>query len=798
MSRCRTAFPLRPLTLALLLALNAGAASTAHAQTGTTQSYDLPAAPLATTLNRISRDAGLALTVDSALIGKRQAAAVRGRLSPEQALRAALAGSGLELVRTDAGTYTLRKLPASSSGEAMLAPVTVSADTLQENAWGPVKGYVAKRSATATKTDTPIIETPQSITIVTSDQIKDQKAQSVADSLAYTPGVSMQSAGFSRMVDDFVIRGFNVANGNLGILRDGMKYQSNVYDGGMEPYGLERVEVVRGAASVLYGQLTPGGLVNAVSKRPLLEPLHEINLEYGSYGRKQLSGDFGGALDDDGIWSYRLTGLAREANNWVEHVQDDKTYLAPALTWQPSADTRLTLLATYQSVTTRFSPPLLYSDVANSTIARDRFVGEPNFDRYESVTQTIGYEFEHRFDNGAVLRSTTRSFDAEVKWDYMMANLTSVTNGKLYRLASKRNEHSTGQTADNSIEFNFDTGPVKHTLLTGADYYRRTYDSHRYRGTSYLGLDVDNPVYGGSPTLNMPVDRGSDNVGEQTGFYVQDQARLGNWALTGGARYDASHSESRSYQTGKQTTQSDDALTSRAGVVYLAPSGLAPYLSFSQSFQPQVGTDFQTGMAFTPSRGRQMEIGVRYAPPRSGLMLSAAAYNLKQTNVVTSDASGNQYQQGQVLARGFELETRWQGEIFSLIAAYTYTNAKVTESRLASDVNEQVAMTPRHAASLWGSMDLAQLGWPGLRTGLGARYIGRSNLPGYDLDVPSYTLVDALLSYNLGAISPGLRGTTLTLNARNLFDRNYFTCATYDGCRYGEPRTLTAAVSYRW
>jgi iron complex outermembrane recepter protein len=791
--------PLRPTHIALAATL-ALAYLHAPAQTvGTASSpvrISIQAQPLAEALNEWARQTRIQLIVQQGLVQGKTAPAVSGNLTPIQALDRLLAGSGL--VAMQEGRAVVVKTAPVVSSTATLAPVTVTANAERETATGPVNGYVAKRSASATKTDTSIIETPQSITVVTSDQINDQKAQSVADSLTYTPGVSMQSAGFSRMVDDFMIRGFNVGNGNLGMLRDGMKYQSNVYDGGMEPYGLERIEVVRGAASVLYGQLTPGGLVNAVSKRPTDTPLHEINLEYGSNARKQISADFSGPLDDEGVWSYRLTGLKREADNWVDQVQDDKTYLAPALTWQPSSKTRLTLLATYQSVKTRFSAPLLYSDVANGTIARNRFVGEPDFDRYESVTKTIGYELEHRFDNGAVLRSAARSFDAEVKWDYMMANLTPVSNGTLYRLASKRNEHSTGQTADNSIELNFDTGAVKHTLLTGVDYYRRTYDSHRYRGTSYLALDVDDPVYSGSPTINTVVDRGSDNVGEQTGFYLQDQARLGNWVLTGGTRYDSSNSESRSYQTGKLTSQSDEAVTSRAGIVYLAPSGVAPYLSFSQSFQPQVGTDSLTAEAFTPSRGRQMEVGVRYAPPESGLLLSGAVYDLKQSNVVTSDASGNQYQQGQVLSRGAELEARWQGKIFGLIAAYAYTDAKVTESRLASEVNEQLAMTPRHAASVWGNMELGQLGLPGLRAGLGVRYIGSNNLPGYDSDVPAYTLVDAMLSYKLGALSSQLRGVTLTLNARNLFDRDYFTCASYDGCRYGEPRTVTATVNYRW
>jgi iron complex outermembrane receptor protein len=225
------------------------------------------------------------------------------------------------------------------------------------------------------QTDTPLIETPQSVTVVTADQISNQKATSVAETLSYTPGVTTQSGTFSRMVDDFTIRGFNVANGNTGTLRDGMKFQSNVYDGGQEPYGLERVEVLRGAASVLYGQLAPGGIVNGVSKRPTATDLRELNVEYGSNNRKQISGDFGGSLTDDGVLTYRLTGLFRDSDNWVDNTPDNKTYIAPALTWKPDEATSLTVLSSYQHIHTRFATPLLYSDVSAGNIPSDAFLG---------------------------------------------------------------------------------------------------------------------------------------------------------------------------------------------------------------------------------------------------------------------------------------------------------------------------------------------------------------------------------------------------------------------------------------
>jgi len=794
-----------PLRLALRLAFAAPllALNVAPAAAQERTAYDVPAGPLAVALNRFAQQAGVSIAVDAGKVQGLRSEGLKGSYTVEEGFSLLLRGSGFTAGRSDAGYVLLPaaqpRQGAQAGPERTLAPVQVTAAAPQaESALEPVDGYIARRSTAGSRSDTPLVETPQSISVVTRDQVIAQKAVSVADTLVYTPGVAVQSAAFSRMVDDFTIRGFNVANGNLGSLRDGMKFQSNVYDGGQEPYGLERIEVVRGAASVLYGQLTPGGLVNTVSKRPTDVPLHEINLEYGSYDRKQLSADFGGPLSEDGSWSYRLTGLVREADNWVEKTDDDKTYIAPALTWRPSAATRLTLLSSYQKVDTRFSSPMLYQDVDGGTIPRHRFVGEPDFDRYKSEIRTVGYEFEHSFDNGLILRSAARRFEADVKWDYMYANLAAVSNGTLTRLASKRDEYSTGVTTDNSLQVSFDTGALRHTLLAGTDYYRRSYDSKRYRGTAYLALDLDEPVYSGYPNINYNVDRGSDNTGDQYGVYVQDQIRYGNWAFTVGGRHDRSESRSRSYQNGRVTKQSDEASTGRAGVVYLFDNGFAPYASFSQSFQPQIGTDSLTGAAFDPSRGRQYEIGLRYQPSGSALLLSGAVYDLLQTEVVTANASGNQYQQGKVRSRGAELEARWQGEAFGLIAAYTYTDAQVKESALPGEVGEQLAMVPYHALSLWADRKLGDLGLPGVKVGLGVRYIGETNIPGYSENVPAYHLVDALLAYDLGVLSPSMKGLNLALNARNMLDKKYYTCTAADGCRYGEPATWTATVSYRW
>ncbi len=253
----------------------------------------------------------------------------------QRAGRAALAGVALGVL-VNAGHAQ------AQSGDA----ITLDAIQVQgERANGPVNGYVARRSATATKTDTLLIESPQSVSVITSDEIGDRKAESLDEVLRYTAGVTPNMKSWA--VDEFsLLRGFSL--GTAGIFLDGLLTSGRAYAAPIEPYGLERLEVLRGPASVLYGQSPPGGMVNAVSKRPTLDVLREIGVEFGSYNRKQVKVDLGGPLDSQGVWTYRLTMLGRDANTRLDHDKDNRLYIAPALTWQPNADTKLTLLARYQ------------------------------------------------------------------------------------------------------------------------------------------------------------------------------------------------------------------------------------------------------------------------------------------------------------------------------------------------------------------------------------------------------------------------------------------------------------------
>ena len=307
------------------------------------RAFDISAQSLTDALALFGRQSGMQVSADSALIRGVSSPGVSGTMTPEQALTRLLAGTGIAY-RLNGNTAMLEK--AAATGALILDPVKVegATGTAEETAVGPVQGYVAKRSAAGTKTDTPIAEVPQTINVVTADQIAATKAQTLRQALAYTPGV-ISREGADHTADDFTIRGFQASSTVGSIYRDGSKYSVNVYDGQQEPYGLERIEVLKGAASVLFGNAAPGGIVNTVTKRPTLEALHEINAEIGSFEHRQISADFGGRLSEDGQWSYRLTALKRDADTFVDHVADDRDYIAPALTWRPDADTTLTVLS---------------------------------------------------------------------------------------------------------------------------------------------------------------------------------------------------------------------------------------------------------------------------------------------------------------------------------------------------------------------------------------------------------------------------------------------------------------------
>lgn len=801
--------PLRPIALALHL-LCAGIAvsggllpSTAVAQTATHR-FDIPAGPLAAALNQAGETAKVLLSYDPALVAGLHSDGLHGSYRVDDALHRLLAASGLVAQLRPDGSYRLFR-PAV--GEATLAPLTVRASVEQESAWGPVNGYLAKRSATGSKTDTPIIETPQSITVVTKDFADAIGATRLRDAMGYTPGVNISPYGADSRYDWIFIRGFDAYS--PGYYLDGLQLR-NAGTWGIwrtENYALERIEILRGPSSVLYGQNIPGGMVNAVSKRPADVDSREIQVQLGSHNRRQLAGDVTGALDDDGKLRYRVTGLVRDAELPAGGMPDDRIFIAPALNWKISDRTTLDLQAHYLkddagSYTTGapYAGTLLANP--NGPISSRRFLGDADFNHFEHQQWMLGYRLEHRFNDTWTFRQAARygkleaDYEAMTVSSFVTLNAGNPSDPVNFRRA-RRNAFGAFETAhtinlDNQLQADFTTGSLRHTLLAGLDYQRSRFDVSAYSGSSGTTIDVyDGSVLGSYSRPATFID--ANTLLTQSGFYLQDQIKFGErWVATLGGRYDTAEVETDDRLSHSRSEQRDGKFSGRAGLVYLSPNGIAPYASYSESFSPNTTIDPSSGSAFAPETGRQYEVGVRYQPVGRNDRYSLAAFDLKRQNMVTYDGTTSiPRQYGEIQVRGLELEAAFQPiKPLNVVASWTFTpKADVTQSANADEVGKQANEVSRHQASLWADYRWAV----GLKAGIGARYVGtnRGTAEAAPIKVPAYTLVDAMLGY-------AFERWQLALNLRNLTDKAYLAHCGYGVCNYGDRHTVNFTATYRW
>lgn len=768
-----------------------------------TQQYAIPAGPLAVALNRIATQNNRVLSVDPAMVRNLNAPALNGSYTLNDALGRVTAGSGLEVVTLPGGALTLRRMPQTAV--TTLAPINVTAST--ETAWSPVAGYVAKRSATGTKTDTAILETPQSISVVTADRISAIGATTLKDALGYTPGVATTTYGADSRYDWIAIRGFDAYS--PGFYLDGMPLRNNGNWGiwQTENYGAERIEILRGPSSVLYGQTGPGGLVNVVSKRPTEEPLHELQAQLGDHSRRQLAGDFSGPLDEDGKWLYRVTAMGLDSEMPAHGIANDRLYIAPSLTWRPSADTSLTLLSQYGrkdgGTYTRVRPAAgsLVPTPVGTHIPTDLFVGEPDYDNFDQTQWMVGYLFEHRVNDAVTLRQNARygklrvDYAAVQSLGYLPVNedpSDPANYQTLRRSVSGSKENISSFTIDNQAQTDLRFGDWQHKILLGVDYQRTAIDQVSFNGGYAPPLSIYDPVYGRGGIERPTPWMDADITVAQTGVYLQDQIKWNDrWVLTLGGRYDDVSGKMRNRQDGTTTRFPDNHFTSRAGLVYVDPAGWAPYLSYSESFSPTATIDPVSGTPFKPETGKQYEAGVRYQPVGRTDSYSAAVFELRRKNYITYDSQSMPSQKGEVLVRGLELEATFQPlPRFNVVAAYTWTpKADVVESSNPAEVGKQATAVPKHRASLWLDYRFESA----VKVGIGARYTGTNFGDGEaaPAKVPSFLLFDAMIGYQI-------KNWTLALNARNLTNKTYIANCGYGNCYYGDQRTVVGTATYRW
>jgi iron complex outermembrane receptor protein len=703
---------------------------------------------------------------------------------------------------------------SSSAYAASEQTLTVSADANstapQESAWGPAPTIAAKHSATGTKTDTPIEKNPQSVSVVTSEEMALHGVSTVKGAFNYTPGVLTGNRGSSNVIDALSIRGFSETNTNQYL--DGLKLQGDNYsEFAIDPYFLERAELLRGPASVLYGKSNPGGVVALVSKRPTTETLREVQFKMGTDNLFSTGFDFGGAIDDAGVYSYRLTGQA-----WSQDAQQDmqkeKRYtIAPSFSWQPDANTNFTLLTYFQN-----EPQTGYygwlpreGTVVPITDANGRSQKLPtDFDEGEASnkisrnTKMIGYNFSHSFNDTWTVRQNLRYADLRTDYRSIYGNGFDATNNTITRGVALSEETLNQFAVDNQAQAKFGTGDVDHTLLLGVDYQRTRNDIDGNFGSA-APLSALNPQYGNDAyALNFPYQY--LNKQEQTGLYAQDQMEWDRWVMTLGGRYDYAMTSALNRNGNTETKNHDQAFTWRGGLNYVFDNGVAPYFSYSESFIPTSGTTAD-GQPFDPSRAKQYEAGVKYVPKDRPIVITGAVYQLTKTKNLTADPGNVLFsnQGGEIRSRGVELEAKAAVNAnVSVTAAYTYTDAEYTHDTLLQ--GKTPVQVPKNMASLWTDYTFNETSLSGLTVGAGVRYVGESkglyssgDKANQNFNVASYTTVDALVKYDLGRF--GLPGSSLAVNVNNLFDRDYVASCYRDyACYWGAERQVVGTATFRF
>ncbi|WP_262690229.1 TonB-dependent siderophore receptor [Kordiimonas aestuarii] len=711
---------------------------------------------------------------------------------------------------------SIRRLTLLSATSLALAGTAIAQDTARtdddlETIVVTAPNYVPVGTGVATKSDIPLVETPQSISVITRDQIDLLDWTNLGQTVRYVAGVNGENYGPDERVDWLTMRGFEPVQ-----YIDGVQSSiGSIANTGLDLYGAQSVEILKGPSSALYGLTPPGGIVNVTSRRPDEEFGGEIEAQYGNRDHIQVNGTITGAITD--TVSARLTALYRDHDTQTFGVNSDRLYVAPAITFQPGEATRFTLLSFYQedeitgdgggflpSQGSLFGNP-------EGEISSTANLGELSYNRFYREHYGIGYDAEHAFNE-------TFSVQQNLKYTHLDSDQRGIGGSGFvdadfdgtpddYRTVN-RYSFSFAEDVDTfgiDTRLNIDVvddGVMEHNAFVGVDY--RTYDYVGASAFSFAGIptiDIFAPVYGHDIPLLAPV-KFSDIKQKQTGVYVQDHISMGGLRFTASVRHDWVDTTDR--MTGEERTDKD--FSYRGGVSYVFENGFAPYVSYARSYQPTAGAD-RDGTPFEPTTGNQLEAGIKYdargLPRGVKLFSTLSAYTLSQKNVLTPDptntgAEAFEVQTGEVQVKGVEFEVIGRfDERLSINASYTYTDSEVTESN-GPELGAELPVTPTHKISALADYTLQDGTLAGLGASFGVRYLSESagNLPStFTPEVytnPAVTLFDASVHYDL-------EDWRLSVSASNLFDKEYVArCYSASNCFFGTRRMVVASIARKF
>ncbi|GLK57362.1 iron complex outermembrane receptor protein [Methylopila capsulata] len=725
---------------------------------------------------------------------------------------ASLAGAATAAVLCAGGAQ------AQEGGTTALEEIQVTGEGRKDTARGPVEGYVATRSSAGTKTDTPILETPRSVEVIGRQELEDRGVTTLPEAVRYSPGVTTNGSGFDPRFDQISIRGFAV--NTYGDYKDGLRQtQGQFATFRSELFGLERIDIIKGPAAVLYGQTTPGGLIDRISKRPTEAPRLEIMTNMASTGRYESGVDVSGPLNAAGTVLGRMVALGRIGELDYD-IKDERAMLAPSLTFAPNDQTKFTIYGLVQKDETDSNVAVMNTSSGDPFNVR---ASDPSYDHLKQTQYQAGYEFSHEFNDTFTFRQNARYNYLDMDARYLTANVSGggydPTRPNVYRRGSYAIEETVEATQiDNQLEAKFETGFVRHTMLFGVDHQW----SKSKQGTGSLAanpdyeLDVDDPNFGlDGPT--PPITTRTDVGLKQLGLYAQDQIKIGDhWNIAAGIRHDwAKRTSDVTRYDGLPLTSSqspverkDKALTYNIGVLYAFDNGFSPYASYATSFLPAAVRASGGGGLLKPTEGEQFEVGLKYQPPGTTSLFTAAVYHLTEKNAVKYDPTTSApLAIGEIETKGVELSARVDLSLGAkIIASYNYNDAEITKDSVEANIGNEPLVTPRHTASLWADYTFQNGVLEGFGLGAGVRYVGSTfstnsnvtNIPGnLARKNDAYTLFDAGARYDFGKASPKLQGVTLAVNATNLADDEAAVCNS-GRCYLSQGRTVIGTLRYRW
>lgn len=673
-----------------------------------------------------------------------------------------------------------------------------------ETPLGPVHGYVAGRSSSGTKTNTPIMETPQAVSVIGAEQIRDQKANKLDEVLRYTGGVRAGTFGADTRNDWWLIRGFK--SDDVGLFLDGMQlFYTSYASWKLQTPNMERVEVLRGPSAVLYGGSSPSGIVNVISKMPPAEPVRFIETGVNNFGNAYVGFDVAGPVatsHENGKLFYRVVGQVQNGPTQVNFTPDNNYFIAPSVTWKPDADTRFTVLASASRQETRGINFLPYEGTVTNArfgkIPTSFFAGDPSVDKFTREQEMLGYQFERNLTDDLTFRQNARFAHVDVTYrGYVGNNWADINTASLGRYNWYAKNTANQANLDNQLEYRFNTGAVRHTMLFGVDLKGYQIDDYQaFNFGTVPSINVFNPAYGFDIPLTGAPFRNFQITQKQAGTYLQDQMKLGNFTLVLSGRNDWVETTQAARDTGATLVSRDDSrFSGRAGLIYNFDNGIAPYVSYATSYNPIIGLNAQNQL-FLPETSQQTEIGVKVAPRGFDGYFTASVFDLKRQHVATTDpvVTTLQNQTGEVTSRGIELEavanaTR-ELKLIGSFTAYHLFNSRDLDPSL---VGKTPTNTPELLVSGWADYTFKDGPLAGFGFGGGLRYIGSSWADTANtLEVPAVVLGDLAFHYEW-------QNWRTALNVINLTDKIYVaSCAAASSCFYGDRRRVTASVSYKW